>query len=754
MDVEKENPGSSQSNIQSLDFTNINASSSSPSINYFINTNKILQSQCSILNDENSKLKSEVFKLNLNLNSKNDEIMILQSKLERSQKINDELNNKNKSLLDDAEKIQSQLSLLVQDSHNKINKISEMNNEKLNFENSIRNLKQEILDKENIINKYAQEINDLNLIQLNFKNQNLSLNNDLTNEKCLITSLNNEINNLRSHLTNLENTNNIEKNSLRLSINNLNDQILLNQENSINNEQRLNLKIHEFSNENQSLKFQNENLELKISENFQNLELKDKKIDELSKIILELQRHIKKSESEIDLMRELVKDKEIEIKNLHNVKRRLDEFTKIENSILRGEVISSNEINILKDEYKKLSALYQTTSRDLDTAEKNNIVYRDNLKELEELKAQNEKLLNDFNKISGDYYHTLTKIEELEKNNSEFLRENDIMNEFATKMSIQNKNLLLQIKLGEANAYSNSRSLTLSSSLLQTNFSRQDYEEFIYKNIYDLESKFSEMSKNLILHRKDKEKLTEENESLIKNLHSKEMIIKGLENNINQLMETNKKIKNEYDTLKYYSESHYTLYTLSNPNIFGTRDENQEKHLLELNNKLSSYEAEIKASLKEKQKVMNDYKIIETRNSAQGNEILKLKNNLLDGEKHLITLKSDLEKQKVALCNYESLNTTLRNENESLKLRYEQIRSIFDSLFREKESVINSLKISTDSINNELITSRENMKIHMEKILKENENLKGIFNEVKNEILIIGNSRDSRDMQSKIFIII
>jgi len=43
------------------------------------------------------------------------------------------------------------------------------------------------------------------------------------------------------------------------------------------------------------------------------------------------------------------------------------------------------------------------------------------------------------------------------------------------------------------------------------------------------------------------------------------------------------------------------------------------------------------------------------------------------------------------------------------------------------------------------------MKIHMEKILKENENLKGIFNEVKNEILIIGNSRDSRDIQSKNF---
>ncbi len=61
-----------------------------------------------------------MFKLNRNLNSKNDEIMILQSKLERSQKINDELNNKNKSLLDDVEKIQSQLSLLVQDSHNKI----------------------------------------------------------------------------------------------------------------------------------------------------------------------------------------------------------------------------------------------------------------------------------------------------------------------------------------------------------------------------------------------------------------------------------------------------------------------------------------------------------------------------------------------------------------------------------------------------------------------------------------------------------
>jgi chromosome segregation ATPase len=721
MDVEKEKENTSIESQSLGDLT------TSVSINYFINKNKLLKSQCSILNDENSKLKTEIFKLNLSLNSKNDEIIILGAKLERLEKINNDLNNKNKSFLDDIEKVQNELSLLVQDSQNKLNKISEMNNEKLNFEKLIINLKQEILEKENSISHFSQEVKDLNMYKTNLNNQILAAKNDLTNEKFLVTSLNNEINNLRSHLTNQENINNIEKNSLRLSISNLTDQILLIKEESITNEQRLNLKIHELSNENQSLKFQNENLELKISENTSNLELKDRKIEELSNIILELQRHIKKSESEIEMMREFVKDKEIEIKNLHSVKRRLDEYSKIENSIQRGEVISANDIYILRDEYKKVSSMFKITLKDLDTANKNNEDYRENLKDYEEVKKHHENLLNDYNKISNDYYLTINKLDELEKNNSELVRENEIMNEFANKISMQNKNLLLELKLGEIRS-------SHSHSYLQTNLSKQDYEEFLYKNINDLEAKFSELSKKLISITKDKEKLIEENENLSKNLTEKEVIINSLENNLRKIEEMNKKLKNEYDTLKYYSESHYTLFTLK----FASRDENQEKVLLELNNKLDSYEAIIKSLEMEKEKIIKNYNIVESRNSNQANEILKLKNNLLEKEKDLNTIKSDLNKHKVTLSNNEALNTSLRNENESLKLKYEQIRSMSDSLFREKESLISDMKTSIELVNIQLAESQGDMKVHIEKLLKENENLKNMFNDVKNEFSLLG----------------
>ena len=96
--------------------------------------------------------------------------------------------------------------------------------------------------------------------------------------------------------------------------------------------------------------------------------------------------------------------------------------------------MSINDIQMHKEEFRKIGALLQATKKDLDVALMSNEKYREMLREYEGLKEKHEKILETLDETSKNYQLLLPKFEAVNKHNIELQRDMEILNEFADKL--------------------------------------------------------------------------------------------------------------------------------------------------------------------------------------------------------------------------------------------------------------------------------------------------------------------------------
>jgi hypothetical protein len=99
-------------------------------------------------------------------------------------------------------------------------------------------------------------------------------------------------------------------------------------------------------------------------------------------------------------------------------------------------------------------------------------------------------------------------------------------------------------------------------SLLKVNMPQKNYEEFLYKNIEELESKYSELVKKSCFYEKNYKTIEENCKQNKQIIDEKTKIISELEIYIKEVEKINLGLKKEFDTLRFYSQNHFSMFTL------------------------------------------------------------------------------------------------------------------------------------------------------------------------------------------------
>ena len=292
-----------------------------------------------------------------------------------------------------------------------------------------------------------------------------------------------------------------------------------------------------------------------------------------------------KMKSEYFFLKQILNDKENEIRELYKLKRKFNikDLTQEESN----QYFDYKNYDNLKLEFSQLNTKYKKLKEEKDIIFNNNEFLKNKLKNYDEL---NDKYL-ELNEKNNLYEKNLYEIKQLRNEIEDLKKINNQYKETFKILSTQNKTLLYKSTLEEG-----------SSIFLSTSLSEKEYKDYLYKNIDELTNKINDLiEKNKELNKKDKIYSDEKNK-LNKEIENYKNTISQMQNYIKDLEEIN---KSQYKKNLYLKSASCTVFldeSLPSQNQKDSIEESPSfKKLLQQNNELND-------KIIKKDKIIDDLK--------------------------------------------------------------------------------------------------------------------------------------------------
>ena len=735
-----------------------------------------LQEDFDKLTDQYTSLKIEYDKVcEENNQLKNGEKFVELQRNSIVNNLNNNINEKNKfELAKDSKAKSNNKNLSEEDKKNfekEMKKLEDFYEEMLKkktseYESVLKDVDKIISEKENAINTLTEKnksinnklksqidmVNDLKIQNEDLMNSVSDLTNKLNFEKEIKESKSEE-----AHKAELEKLNNqieiLEKKIIPLeNMNSLNS-------NSINNfKQKIEDKIKELKTFKNNLSKEKSNLIIKTSQNEIKIKIDsdelvniNKKLetvsDEMKKILLQ-----RKENSEKDII--IRKNENLNLGNqLEEISNNLEN---IDNDVTVYKSLKDNLLNMKNDDIEKMDKT-ELLCNSLLNETYSNVA-------LKKLNMNNKKV----KKAEEDY-------EKLKKNFNDLKIEQEILNKENEELKQKEKDYLNQIKEKENDK---EKLESLNHQIEENKNLIEEKEKLFQDNI----KKQKENEANLLNKDKLIETLNKENSSMKNNLkiikkelNDKELDLKGKNEQINSL---NNLIENDYKLKITHLESQIETLTsdlqskekIINDSInanesvnkkiqerelqiskYKTEQDNKEKTVQTLNNKLINTQQLLDSQKEESKKLKNE-------NEKLKEQILslnKLNDNISNKDDKIKKLENDnSEKEKEILSSKQEIINKQMEINE-LKNRYNEILTKNEKLQLDYKKLFENSKNSDDK-NNILINDMTNKIEEHEKQLKENiqtiNNLKTEKSNLEKEIKNNNEINESLNNQLKIIL--
>jgi len=607
----------------------------------------------------------------------------------------------------------------------------------------INELKRTIEEKDNQILQKANENNNLYQIKSEYESKIVAISNEVQKEKDTIRELQLKLDIINSDFNLKSQLNFNQINHLNQNIFQLNNEIQLNKENYIVELQKLENVIHELRIEKELNKSQNEIYNNQIQNFKKNNNLKEGELQEKNNLIMELQRTIKKLNQNIHLYTETISDRDSEITKIYKYKEKFDKYTYIEKNLNIFSVINAADLNSLQNEYKKLYSINKENELQIENLNSINESLRSESQEYALLKEKYFIVDSELDSCKKDIIALRLSNCEMEKKNEEFKNEMSYLQEFKSRLSEQNKKLLLNIKLNQSN-------FNILNSSIDKN--KQNYERFLYNSIEDLEAKNSEVNYYNIKLMKDLENEKQDKIKILNDNNNKDFIIKEQKEYIENLELNLNDIEKNINSMTYYRQCLSDGFGIGRKTI-GFQDQDHsyfQDQINILNTKLMENQA-LNNELKSKIDLYEEQ--IEKNRLQENNlkqELLNIKN-----EKHKLTgelnnYRTNMTTINLKISNLENQLFIKDNHINAINYENQELRKNYESLRKQKEHIFEEISSNSKEA---ILKLNENKQIFIERIenlINENSLLKNTRNQFNNNLSSIVSKEISKDKNDKI----
>ena len=689
-----------------------------------------LQEDFDKLTDQYTSLKIEYDKVcEENNQLKNGEKFVELQRNSIVNNLNNNINEKNKFELAKDSKVKSNnKNLSEEDKKNfekEMKKLEDFYEEMLKkktseYESVLKDVDKIISEKENAINTLTEKnksinnklksqidmVNDLKIQNEDLMNSVSDLTNKLNFEKEIKESKSEE-----AHKAELEKLNNqieiLEKKIIPLeNMNSLNS-------NSINNfKQKIEDKIKELKTFKNNLSKEKSNLIIKTSQNEIKIKIDsdelvniNKKLetvsDEMKKILLQ-----RKENSEKDII--IRKNENLNLGNqLEEISNNLEN---IDNDVTVYKSLKDNLLNMKNDDIEKMDKTELLCNSLLNETYSNVALKKLNMNNKKVKKAE-----EDYEKLKKNFNDLKIEQEILNKENEELKqKEKDYLNQIKEKQNDKEKLESLNHQIEE-----NKNLIEEKEKLFQDNIKKQKENEANLLNkdklIETLNKENSSMKNNLKIIKKE--------------LNDKELDLKGKNEQINSL---NNLIENDYKLKITHLESQ--IETLSS--------DLQSKEKI-INDSINANES-VNKKIQERELQISKYK---TEQDNKEKTVQTLNNKLINTQQLLDTqkeeskkLKNENEKLKEQISSLNKLNDNISNKDDKIKKLENDNSEKEKEILSSKQEIINKQMEINELKNryNEILTKNEKLQLDYKKLFENSKNL-----DDKNNILI-------NDMTNKI----
>ena len=671
---------------------------------YFMNENKIirtqnsyLQNQLNLLNNKtleisqkNQQILQENSLLNNSLNQLKEQVKLYEGTIAT---LNMKIENQSKEI------INIQQSLSSNQAELKAKDILLKDNEK-----QISLLNNQIIEKNNKITEQINTISTLSINRQEFEAKIYQLTNEVMNYKFTISNQQKSYEQKINELNQKYKMNEIIKDNHQQENTSLNNQLTSIQKEFINEKKVSQRTIEMLQKEKEQLVGTMKEKDALIENNKFCISSLQLKIEDYSNSINSFKKTISQLKSENIFLKQILNDKENEIKNLYEYKKQYDTHDFYDNNITK--ILSYGDITVLKEELKKMNNQFNSTKRDNEILKQNNIVLLAKVNDLVEMKEKYSNLTNENNQLLNskkEYEKLKVKCDDLASENNQFKKTIDIL-------ASQNKKLLLDQTLNKN-----------KGTLMTVNLSKEQYESFIYNNIEDLDLKLKEnIKKNLSLEEREKKLRTELNQLKKENEEIKGVMMQ-MEEYTHDIELINNKLKEENLLLKdnsFVSEN-------NSPN------DNLRTQYNELNIKYNQSLENEKVYNNKMKELLNQITLYKENNSSLSNECLLLK-------EEISRLKQDITNKKVELSTKElEINKIRLNLNEAesnCKVHQNQlleIQKLNQILTNDKELLNKTIEDLKKNTNEKIEQTNKYLGESLQSLKNENITMKSSLNSIE-----------------------
>ena len=697
---------------------------------YFANENKILKSQISFCQNQINLLQNDNFIMNQKYQNILQENSIYKSKIQQQENQLDILNTTINNLNTNVTSQENEINQLNQKLSSNISALQFQENSQKNSEKQIFFLNQQINDKNMQITDQNNTSNALNAEKQEFERKISQLNNELTNINLKLNSQEKnhqlQLNKVTSNLNFCE----MAKNNLDKENSNLNQE-LTNLKKQILNDKSL------LEKQNETLQNQNDKLNEIIKEKESCLDKKDftintleVKVEDYLNSFTQFKKALTELKSENIFLKQIINDKENEIKNLYQYKEKFDIHEFYDKNFTN--IVSYGDIEVLREELKKIGTNYTIMKRENELLSKNNTTLTVKLNELLEIKNKFSNISNENSLLiqtKKDFEKLKLKFEDIEQENKHYRKTIDILID-------QNKNLLFNQTIHKD-----------KGTFIQESMSKEKYEKFIYDTIDDLNMKLNENIKlNLKFEEKEKKYLNELNEVKKENEEIKGVMMQ-MEEYTHEIEEINNSLKKENDLLKndnIFSPKNNSLNEQSFSQVQSSLYNKLNIQYNELVEKEKTFNITVK-DLKTQisnEKEKNNYLTMENQSLKENstklnNEILDLKKTISNSTLETTNLKAELHEIKLNAKLYENQLLEVQNLNKILLKDKEELNTSLNDMKKKTNETIEKTKLLVESNLKTLNDENTNMKTSLnsiESILK-NFDMKGSILQQKDSMV-------------------
>jgi len=359
---------------------------------------RLINIQRQSLIQENNFLKSEIAKLNSIISAKNEEINTFSAKeihVKNSlSQYEDRLNSKNKDIeLLKNELFKSQEGLKIfEDNLNNSLKTNE--SYKAKFKQFEETIAQKDIEYLNLFKNFDNLQSKMNSVQT----ENLNLKNEMFSYKLQESELKNESSLLTNEKSKIQQNLMFEISNKDAEIQNLSQRLKLLEEEKIQIQQVANQKLYEVESINNNLNFQLSQEKHKLNDVQMQIDNKNTHFDAALQNMTDMKNELYLKEKEINLLKEMLADKEKEIQRVFELRQKLSKYTDLENNIIktlsRGskhQEGGSNTNNYYED-FVKLKVIHDDLRAEYEEVKKTFSYYKDKILDYENQREKSERL--------------------------------------------------------------------------------------------------------------------------------------------------------------------------------------------------------------------------------------------------------------------------------------------------------------------------------------------------------------------------